>query len=49
MLGGNGQPRIQTLESKFPGGIEMHAPDVIYHVAATGLPPARSGTAVEVR
>lgn len=30
-------------------GIEMHAPDVIYHVAATGMPGARNDTAIEVR
>lgn len=36
-------------EALHTAGIEMHAPDVIYHVAAAGLPPARSGTAVEVR
>lgn len=30
-------------------GIEMHAPDVIYHVAATGMPAARNDTAIEVR
>lgn len=36
-------------EALHTAGVELHAPDVIYHVAATGLPPARSGNAVEVR
>ncbi len=36
-------------EALHTAGVELHAPDVIYHVAATGLPPAGSVNAVEVR
>lgn len=40
-------PRFR--EALHIAGIEMHAPDVIYHMAATGMPVARNDTAIEVR